>query len=56
VHVELANVPGVLASFVGKLLAKEININFGYATIGKGPKKASVALVVPHWTRRLGFR
>jgi hypothetical protein len=54
--VELANVPGVLASFVGKLLAKEININFGYATIGKGPKKASVALVVPHWTRRLGFR
>jgi len=45
-HVELPNVPGVLASFAAKLAAKEINITSGYATAAKGSKKASVVLGV----------
>jgi len=45
-HVELANVPGALASFAGKLGAKEINITSSYATTAKGSKKASVVLGV----------
>jgi len=45
-HVELANVPGALASFAGKLAAKEINITSGYATAAKGSKRASLVLGV----------
>ncbi len=45
-HAELPNVPGALAGFAGKLASKEINIASGYATTGKGPKKASVVLAV----------
>jgi len=45
-HVELPNVPGALASFAGKLGAKEINITCGYATGVKGSNKASFVLAV----------
>ncbi len=45
-HVELPNLPGALASFTGKLAAKEINITSGYATTVKGSRKASVVLAV----------
>ncbi len=45
-HVELPNLPGALASFAGKLAAKEINITSGYATTVKGSRKASVVLAV----------
>jgi len=45
-HVELPDVPGALASFAGKLGAKEINITRGFATGVKGWKKASVVLEV----------
>jgi hypothetical protein len=45
-HVELTNVPGALASFAGKLAAKEINITFGYATAAKGSRRASLVLGV----------
>jgi hypothetical protein len=45
-HAELPNAPGALAGFAGKLAAKEINIDSGYATVVKGAKKASVVLAV----------
>ena len=44
--VELPNKPGALASFVGKLADKDINITLGYQTSAKGSKKAGVVLVV----------
>ena len=40
-HVELPNVPGALASFAGKLAAKDINITSGYQTAAKSSKKSS---------------
>ena len=45
-QVELPNLPGALASFAGKLAAKEINITSGYLTAVKGSKKASLLLAV----------
>jgi hypothetical protein len=45
-HVELPHMPGALGNFASKLAAKDINITCGYATNGKGAKKASVVLVV----------
>jgi hypothetical protein len=45
-HAELPNVPGALAGLAGKLASKDINITSGYATTGKGAKKASVVLAV----------
>ncbi len=45
-HVELPHIPGALASFAGKLAAKEINISSGYQTAAKGSKKSSVILTV----------
>ena len=45
-HVELRNVPGVLASFTEKLAEKDINITAGYQTAAKGARKASVVLAV----------
>jgi hypothetical protein len=45
-HIELPNLPGVLAGFAGKLASKEINITSGYATVVKGAKKATVVLAV----------
>ena len=45
-HVELANIPGALGNFAGKLAAKEINITSGYQTTVKGSRKASLVLAV----------
>ncbi len=45
-HVVLPNVPGALATFAGKLAAKDINITSGYQTSVEGSKKASVVLAV----------
>jgi hypothetical protein len=45
-HVELRNVPGVLASFTEKLADKDINITAGYQTAVKDSRKASVVLAV----------
>ena len=45
-QVELANKPGALASFAGKLAAKEINITLGCQTSVKRSKKANTVLAV----------
>lgn len=45
-QVELPNLPGALASFAAKLVAKEVNITSGYLTSTKGSKKASLVLSV----------
>jgi len=45
-HAKLANVPGALGRFAGKLAARKINILSGYQTIEKDSKKASVVLEV----------
>ncbi len=45
-HAKLANVPGALGRFAGRLAAKDINITSGYQTIEKDSKKASVVLEV----------
>ncbi len=45
-QVVLPNVPGALATFAGKLAAKDINITSGYQTSVEGSKKASVVLAV----------
>ncbi len=45
-RVELSNKPGALGFFAGKLAAKGINVDSGYATTVKGARKASVVLVV----------
>ncbi len=45
-HARLANVPGALGRFAGKLAAKNINITSGYQTIEKDSKRASVVLEV----------
>ncbi len=44
--VGLPNVPGALASFAGKLAAKDINITAAYQTTVKGSNKAAVVLAV----------
>lgn len=45
-HVELPNKPGALAYFAGKLAAKGINVTTGYATTGKGSRKAGIVVAV----------
>ena len=44
--VELPNKPGALGHFAGKLAAKGINVTTGYASTGKGSRKASIVLTV----------
>ena len=43
---ELPDKPGSLASYAGKLAAKNINVTLGYGTTAKGGKKAGVVLAV----------
>ena len=43
---ELDNKPGALAQLAGKLAKKGINIDFAYATMPKGAKKAVVVLAL----------
>ena len=50
-HAKLANVPGALGRFAGKLAARKINITSGYQTIEKDSKKASVVLEVSNLDR-----
>ncbi len=45
-QVALANRPGALGRFAGKLAARDINITWGYQTGVKGSKKASLVLAV----------
>ena len=45
-HAKLANMPGALGRFAGKLAAKNINITSGYQTLEKDSKRASVVLEV----------
>ncbi|MBI3668256.1 MAG: ACT domain-containing protein [Acidobacteria bacterium] len=45
-HAKLANAPGALGRFAGRLAAKAINITSGYQTVEKDSKKASVVLEV----------
>lgn len=52
-HARLANAPGALGRFAGKLAAKNINITSGYQTIEKDSKKASVVLEVSNVERAL---
>ena len=47
-RIELRNVPGALGVFAGKLAARGINIDSGYAAPAKRSKKASVVLSVSH--------
>ncbi len=49
----LANEPGALGRFAGKLAAKNINITSGYQTIEKDSKKASLVLEVSHLEKAL---
>jgi hypothetical protein len=52
-HAKLANVPGALGRFAGKLAAKKINILSGYQTVEKDSKKVSVVLEVSNVDRAL---
>jgi hypothetical protein len=52
-HAKLANVPGALGHFAGKLAARKINILSGYQTIERDSKKASVVLEVSNLDRAL---
>ena len=45
-HAKLANVPGALGRFAGKLAARKINILSGYQTIERDSRMASVVLEV----------
>lgn len=55
-YVELPNKPGALASFTGKLAAKDINITLGYQTSAKGTRKAGVVLGVSDLDKALRVR
>lgn len=55
-HVELPHIPGALASFAGKLAAKEINVTSGYQTAVRGSKKSGVILVVSDLVRAARIR
>jgi hypothetical protein len=50
-HAKLANAPGALGRFAGKLAAKNINITSGYQTIEKDSRRASVVLEVSNVDR-----
>ena len=52
-HAKLANVPGALGRFAGKLAAKKINIASGYQTIERDSKKVSVVLEVSNLDKAL---
>jgi hypothetical protein len=52
-HARLANVPGALGRFAGKLAARKINIVSGYQTVEKDSRKASVVLEVSNLERAL---
>lgn len=52
-HARLANVPGALARFAGKLAARKINIVSGYQTVERDSNKASVVLEVSNLERAL---
>jgi hypothetical protein len=54
--VELPNLPGALGVLAGKLAAKDINITSGYATSGKGSRKASGVLAVSDWDKAARVR
>ncbi len=55
-YIELPDLPGALASFTGKLAAKEINITSGYATTVKGSKKAGVVFAVSDFDKAARVR
>ncbi|MGH9712586.1 MAG: ACT domain-containing protein [Candidatus Acidiferrales bacterium] len=52
-HAKLANAPGALGRFAGKLATRKINIISGYQTIEKDSKKVSVVLEVSNVARAL---
>jgi hypothetical protein len=52
-HAKLANVPGALGRFAGKLAAKKVNITSGYQTVERDSKKASVVLEVSNLDKAL---
>jgi hypothetical protein len=54
-HVRLANIPGALARFAGKLAARKIKIVSGYQTVEKDSRRASVVLEVSNLERALQF-
>ena len=52
-HARLANVPGALARFAGKLAARKINIVSGYQTVETDSRRASVVLEVSNLEKAL---
>ena len=54
-HARLANVPGALARFAGKLAARKVNIASGYQTVEKDSRRAGVVLEVSNLERALQF-
>lgn len=46
VVINLADRPGALARAARKLARRKININYGYATVARGAKRASIVLGV----------
>jgi hypothetical protein len=52
-HARLANVPGTLGRFAGRLAARKINILSGYQTKEKDARKASVVLEVSNLAKAL---
>lgn len=50
-HARIPNRPGALARFAGRLAAKGINITFGYQTIARGSRMASIVLEVSNVER-----
>jgi hypothetical protein len=52
-HARLANVPGALARFAGKLAARKINIVSGYQTVEKDSRRAGIVLEVSNLERAL---
>ena len=50
-HARIPNRPGALARFAGRLAAKGINITFGYQTIARGSRRASIVLEVSNVER-----
>lgn len=51
VVVNLADRPGALARTARKLAARRININYGYATVARGAKRAVIVLGVGNAAR-----
>ncbi len=55
-HFELRHAPGALGHFCGKLAAKGINIDGGYAVAAKGARKAGMVLAVSDLTKAARIR